>query len=90
MAYLLLPGINDRTADVQQLVRWFKGKNVMINILEYNPTSADQIKKPSKQAMLDFKRQLERAGLEVKMRISHGRNIKAACGQLANRYQKQN
>ena len=90
MAYLLLPGINDRTADVQQLVRWFKGKNVMINILEYNPTSADQIKKPSKQAMLDFKRQLERAGLEVKMRISRGRNIKAACGQLANRYQKQN
>ena len=88
IAYLLLPGINDHPSDVRQLARWFRGKNVMINILEYNPTSASQIKKPSKQAMLDFKRQLERAGLEVRMRISHGRNIKAACGQLANRYTK--
>lgn len=88
IAYLFLPGINDRPSDVRQLARWFRGKNVMINILEYNPTSASQIKKPNKQAMLDFKRQLERAGLDVRMRISHGRNIKAACGQLANRYTK--
>ena len=85
-AYLLLPGINDRPSDVKQLARWFREKNVMINLLEYNPTSNLQIKMPKKQGMAIFKQQLERAGLDVTMRISHGRNIKAACGQLANKY----
>ena len=87
-AYLLLPGINDRPSDVKQLARWFRGKNVMLNLLEYNPTSNLKIKMPKKQEMAIFKQQLERAGLEVTMRISHGRNIKAACGQLANKYNK--
>ena len=34
------------------------------------------------------KHQLEQAGLEVTMRVSHGREINAACGQLANTYNK--
>lgn len=85
-AYLLLPGINDRPSDVRQLAKWFYRKNVMINVLEYNPTGCCKIKKPDKQAMAEFKRQLEKAGLEVKMRVSHGRDIKAACGQLAGKY----
>lgn len=89
-AYLFLQGINDKPSDVRQLARWFRGKNVMLNLLEYNPTSNTQIKKPAKQEMTAFKQQLERAGLEVAMRISHGRNIKAACGQLANNYNEKN
>lgn len=87
-AYLLLPGINDKPSDVQNLVKWFRGKNVMINLLEYNKTSKSEIKKPTKQAMSAFKRQLEMRGLNVKMRVSHGGNINAACGQLANKYNK--
>ena len=89
-AYLIIPGINDRPSDVRQLANWFRGKNVMLNLLEYNPTSNTQIKKPVKQEMAVFKQQLERAGLEVTMRISHGRNIKAACGQLASKYNETN
>ena len=38
--------------------------------------------------MVAFKHQLEQTGLEVTMRVSHGREIKAACGQLANTYNK--
>ena len=37
---------------------------------------------------ISFKHQLEQAGLEVTMRVSHGREINAACGQLANTYNK--
>ena len=74
-AYLLLP-------------KWFKGKNVMINVLQYNPTSNSKIRAPQKQEMVAFKHQLEQTGLEVTMRVSHGREIKAACGQLANTYNK--
>ena len=42
-AYLLLPGINDKPADVRQLAKWFAGKNVMINVLEYNETVLDLV-----------------------------------------------
>ena len=72
-----LPGINDRLSDVRQLAKWFKGKNVMINVLQYNPTSNSKIRAPQKREMVAFKRQLEQTGLEVTMRVSHGREIKA-------------
>ena len=80
--------INDRSSDIRQLAKWFKGKNVMINVLQYNPTSNSKIRAPQKQEMVAFKHQLEQTGLEVTMRVSHGREIKAACGQLANTYNK--
>ena len=87
-AYLLLPGINDRPSDVRQLAKWFRGKKVMINVLQYNPTSNSRIKAPQKREIVAFKHQLEQAGLEVTIRVSHGRKINAACGQLANTYNK--
>ena len=90
MAYLLLQGINDKPSDVHRLAKWFAGKNVMVNILEYNKTSNIGINKPIKEKMLEFKRRLEDAGVEVSMRISHGGNIKAACGQLAGKFNKKN
>ncbi len=89
IAYLLLPGLNDKPSDVRNLAYWFRGKNVMINVLEYNQTSSSVIRKPSRQEMTDFKHRLEAAGLEVTLRVSHGDSIKAACGQLANRYNTQ-
>ena len=64
-AYLLLPGINDRPSDVRQLAKWFRGKKVMINVLQYNPTSNSRIKAPQKREIVAFKHQLEQAGLEV-------------------------
>lgn len=86
IAYLLLPGINDAPSDVRNLAKWFQGKNVMINLLEYNKTTTSSIRKPTRQEMSAFKKRLEAAGLAVTMRVSHGGNIKAACGQLANQY----
>ena len=62
---------------------------LMINVLQYNPTSNSKIRAPQKREMVCVsKRQLEQTGLEVTMRVSHGREIKAACGQLANTYNK--
>ena len=57
-------------------------------MLQYNPTSNSRIKAPQKREIVAFKHQLEQAGLEVTMRVSHGREINAACGQLANTYNK--
>ena len=62
----------------------------MINVLQYNPTSNSKIRTPQKREMVAFKHQLEQVGLEVTMRVSHGREIKAACGQLANTFNQSN
>ena len=45
-----------------------RGKKVMINVLQYNPTSNSRIKAPQKREIVAFKHQLEQAGLEVTMR----------------------
>jgi 23S rRNA (adenine2503-C2)-methyltransferase len=86
IAYLLLSGINDKYTDIKQLVEWFKHENVMINLLEYNKTSRMVLKKTNRKDIERFKNKLENYGIEVKIRKSHGRNIKAACGQLAGKY----
>jgi len=88
IAYLLLPGINDSHSDVQQLSQWFQHENVMINLLEYNETNHKGLRNPNKQEMIRFKSKLESFGLEASIRVSHGRNIKAACGQLASKYNR--
>ena len=69
-------------------LKMVSGQKIMINVLQYNPTSNSRIKAPQKREIVAFKHQLEQAGLEVTMRVSHGREINAACGQLANTYNK--
>lgn len=85
IAYLLIPGLNDRMADVHQLKRWFYGKKILINLLQYNEISANFLKRPNKQQLVAFRNKLTAAGLSVKIRESRGNNIKAACGQLVIR-----
>lgn len=86
IAYLLIPGLNDKTSDVNKLIKWFSGKNVMINILQYNPTNCSRFKRPNKQALSNFKARLEKGGLYAKIRESKGASINAACGQLVSKY----
>jgi 23S rRNA (adenine2503-C2)-methyltransferase len=88
VAYLLLPGINDNYADIKQLVEWFKHENVMINLLEYNKTNRGTFKEASRKDLEGFKNRLENRGVAVKIRVSRGRTIQAACGQLAGKYNK--
>ena len=86
IAYLLLPGINNGYSDIKQLVEWFKHENVLINLLEYNRTGQSVLQKADHNEIRAFKNRLEDAGLAVSIRVSHGRNIQAACGQLAGTY----
>ena len=86
IAYLVLPGINNSYSDIKQLVEWFRHENAMINLIEYNETYKNNLKKANKSEIIKFKNRLEDLGLEVSIRASHGRNIKAACGQLVGKY----
>jgi 23S rRNA (adenine2503-C2)-methyltransferase len=58
---------------------------VKINIIEYNPTENDKFKKSSKERLDGFVKVLEGRNMIVNVRQSKGKDIDAACGQLANK-----
>lgn len=88
IAYLLIPGVNDHMSDVKQLGKWFRNKNVLINLLQYNETNYQGIRRPNKQELVAFRDKLNNVGLTVKIRESRGGKIKAACGQLVSKRNK--
>lgn len=87
IAYLLFSGINDSVADKKQLAKWFKNENVRINLLPFNKTIG-QLCGATAEQLRRFKNDLENLGLEVTIRQTEGRNIQAACGQLAIQIKK--
>ena len=82
--YLLLRGINDSLAQADALVRYLDGLPVHVNLIPYNPIAAAphlrSTPRPQREA---FGARLRERGLTVTIRYSQGRDIAAACGQLA-------
>jgi 23S rRNA (adenine2503-C2)-methyltransferase len=79
--YVLLAGVNDSPTDARALAaaldpRWFK-----VNLIPYNPTG--RFEGSPREAIERFKRILEQAGIPSTVRLTRGRDIEAACGQLA-------
>ena len=83
LEYLLLDKINDRKKDGNALIAWTNGLPCKINLLPYNPILSLPYRASSEQATEQFKQQLEQAGMIVTLRTSRGKDIQAACGQLA-------
>jgi len=83
IAYLLLPGINDRRVDSERLSRWFGNKNVIVNLLKYNGKKNYEFRPASVQELNHFKNILEQSNVQVTIRQSMGDSIEAACGELA-------
>src|SRR5262249_22394669 len=79
--YVMLAGINDRVEQASQLVRLLDPKTFKVNLIPYNPTGA--FDGSSRTAIAAFKGVLDRAGLPATVRLTRGRDIDAACGQLA-------
>jgi 23S rRNA (adenine2503-C2)-methyltransferase len=82
--YLLLKNINDSIEDAEKLCRFCKAFPVKINIIEYNATLSQFLPStPEKKSA--FVSYLESKNLIVNVRQSRGKDIAAACGQLAGR-----
>jgi 23S rRNA (adenine2503-C2)-methyltransferase len=79
--YVMLAGVNDRVAQAMQLADLLDPDIFKVNLIPYNPTGAYQ--GSSLKAIAAFKAVLERAGLPATVRLTRGRDIAAACGQLA-------
>ncbi len=83
--YLLLEGINDSLSDAKALAEFCKSFPVKLNIIEFNATDDKHFKKSGKETTDTFITFLKSKNLVVNVRRSRGKDIDAACGQLANK-----
>ncbi len=87
--YCLLRGVNDSLDQAGQLVQLLSGRRMHVNLLSYNPTGAGlsgtAYEASSDVAAAAFMERLKTDGLVAHLRIPRGRDIEAACGQLAGR-----
>ena len=83
--YILFYGFNDTIADAEELYKFTKQVPAKVNIIEYNPISEASFSKADPEAINKFAAYLEERDVVVKVRRSRGKDIDAACGQLANK-----
>ncbi len=83
--YVVWAGINDDEAAIAALVKFCKKVPSKVNLIEYNPIGEDQFQQASQTAIDHYITALEKAGIVAKVRRSRGKDIDAACGQLANK-----
>jgi 23S rRNA (adenine2503-C2)-methyltransferase len=86
--YVMLAGVNDSHAQASQLAGVLHPGIFKVNLIPLNPTGS-QFAGSSPKAIEAFRRELERHGLTATVRLTRGREIDAACGQLAARAQAQ-
>ncbi|MBD3167067.1 23S rRNA (adenine(2503)-C(2))-methyltransferase RlmN [bacterium] len=87
IALLIAEGMNDSPADARALHKWIGDLPTKINLLRYNEATGD-FKRPSEDAVEAVAAELVRLGRTVVLRTSRGRDVAAACGQLAARQLK--
>ncbi len=84
--YCLLPGINDSAHDAARVAAFCAPLGrVLVNLIPYNPGSAPIARAPREDEVVDFIDALRAHGLPVRRRVTKGRGIMAACGQLGRR-----
>lgn len=83
--YIVWKGINDTQKDISALVKFCELIPCKVNIIEYNPIDDGQFQQGSDDAVAKYVNALEANHITVTLRHSRGKDIDAACGQLANK-----
>ncbi len=83
--YVVWKGINDTEEDIHELVKFCKLIPCKVNIIEYNSIDDDRFQQASNRSIESYKNALEKNNVIVNVRRSRGKDIDAACGQLANK-----
>jgi len=83
--YVVWEGINDTQNDANALVKFCRFAPSKVNIIEYNPIDDGEFQQASSKAIEMYQKTLEANGITVTVRRSRGKDIDAACGQLANK-----
>lgn len=84
--YILFKNLNDSQKDADDLIKIYRQVPAdLINIIEYNPISEFRFTKPDEETTDNFMSYLESNKVNARLRRSRGKDIDAACGQLANK-----
>lgn len=83
--YVVWKDVNDTQKDIDAFVKFCKYVPCKVNIIEYNPIDDGAFKQATNEALENYIRSLEKNRIVVNVRRSRGKDIDAACGQLANK-----
>ncbi|TXD85489.1 23S rRNA (adenine(2503)-C(2))-methyltransferase RlmN [Subsaximicrobium wynnwilliamsii] len=83
--YIVWDGINDKKSDVEALIKFCKFAPSKVNLIEYNPIDDGEFQQANTEALDMYVSMLEANHITVTVRRSRGKDIDAACGQLANK-----
>ena len=87
--YVLLRGVNDSDEDAARLAALLKGLPAKVNLIPYNENPGLGFGDPGAERVAAFRRALEARGITALVRKNRGRDIAAACGQLAIQGQRE-
>ncbi|HXG67149.1 MAG TPA: 23S rRNA (adenine(2503)-C(2))-methyltransferase RlmN [Blastocatellia bacterium] len=85
--YVMLDGVNDSDRQARELVRLLSGIRAKVNLIPHNPAPELPYRSSPMERILAFQKILTDAGLPAFIRRPRGRDVSAACGQLAARHQ---
>jgi len=83
--YVVWDGINDSMEHAQALLKFCKIIPSKVNLIEYNPIDDGEFRQAGEDKILMYQHLLESNGITARVRKSRGKDIDAACGQLANK-----
>jgi 23S rRNA (adenine2503-C2)-methyltransferase len=83
--WTLLAGINDSQEEMDGILRLFKGKYAVLNLIPYNSLEDDAFSRPGGERIVQMVRYLHSRGVLTKVRNSAGQDIDGGCGQLRAR-----
>jgi len=83
--YVLIPGVNDAAEHARELAVYLRPVKCCVNVIPYNPRRESPWPAPTDETVIAFLQNLRDAGQFCKRRITKGRDLMAACGQLGNR-----
>ena len=86
--YIVWKGVNDNPEEARALVNFCRKVSSKVNLIEYNPIGDDDFEQASNEAMEMYQKKLSAARITNTIRRSRGKDIDAACGQLANKESK--
>ena len=86
LEYILFDKFNDSQQDADDLIKIYRQVPAdLVNIIEYNPIEFARFRKPDEITTANFMAYLEKNRVNARLRKSRGKDIDAACGQLANK-----
>ena len=83
--YIVWDGINDKKEDIKALINFCKLIPCKVNLIEYNPIDDGEFQQANSKVIDNYISNLELHDIVVNVRRSRGKDIDAACGQLANK-----